>query len=152
MTTEGCSPQVPSKTLLKIAEAMPPPAAKLLFVWSTGRCGSTLLSQLLHTHSAVTASLSEPPAIAALHKLCRENFKNDASNELWVRRFLFIPCTACAVHRALFTVRTDTKLFGLDLVSHHLCWPAACANVDMFHPFWICSPVRGCMNERIAVF
>jgi hypothetical protein len=37
---------VPTAFFLKLADEMPDPACKLLFVWSTGRCGSTLISQV----------------------------------------------------------------------------------------------------------
>ena len=121
--------QVPYKTLFKITEAMPPPAAKLLFVWSTGRCGSTLLSQLLHTHPGVTASMSEPPCITFLHKLCKGvtttsagtkyvyDGITDGSRETWVRRFSIFPALPRQQSSAgLLTARTHRK-------PHTRSWP-----------------------------
>jgi hypothetical protein len=79
---------VPYATFLELAQVMPDPAPKLLFVWSTGRCGSTLMSQLLHTHGKVAASLSEPPAIATLHRLSHPSVVNRDDSSTWIRAVL----------------------------------------------------------------
>lgn len=76
---------VPFKTFLDLAQAMPDPAPNLLFVWSTGRCGSTLISKLLHTDDRVAASLSEPPVIATLHRLTQSSVVNIHDNATWIR-------------------------------------------------------------------
>jgi len=79
---------VPYQTFIKIANSMPDPAPKILFVWSTGRCGSTIVSQLLHTHEKVAASLSEPPAVAALNRLVIAPHSNPHDNDTWIRCML----------------------------------------------------------------
>lgn len=79
---------VPYKTFINLAQGMPDPAPNLLFVWSTGRCGSTLMSQLLHTDARVAASLSEPPVIATLHRLTQSSVVNSHDDKTWISSVL----------------------------------------------------------------
>jgi len=56
-----------------------------MWVCVVGRCGSTIVSQLLHTHEKVAASLSEPPAVAALNRLVIAPHSNPHDNDTWIR-------------------------------------------------------------------
>ncbi|EKX48601.1 hypothetical protein GUITHDRAFT_105746 [Guillardia theta CCMP2712] len=59
---------VPISKVLRVAQHLPPPSCRIVMIWSPGRCGSTLLTQLLHLHPSVV-TISEPAALFNLSRL-----------------------------------------------------------------------------------